>query len=293
MTSVETLAGPRAAHRLSHIIETVSAAHGAPRFPVNVTELALESAAIFGWSDPIIQIEPADIKGFEGALFPDEERTRWLLLYNNTLSSAGRIRFTQAHELGHYVIHRTSRDAFQCSTAADMRNWSLDDQNIESQADEFASYLLMPLDDFRQQVNTDIDLDVLAHCAGRYGVSLTAAVLKWLSYTDQKAVFVVSTDGFINWARSSTPAAKSGAFFRSKGNVISLPAGSLALDDSVRHERMGTEVPAKLWFPHAHKDLSVREMKISADQYGSIFTLLSLPSYAEVWPDKEFRYSRP
>jgi uncharacterized protein (DUF952 family) len=288
VSSVDTLSGPRAAHRLSHIIEAVSAAHGTPRFPVDVRKLALESATIFGWSDPITKIEAADIKGFEGALFPDEERMRWLLLYNNTLSSTGRVRFTQAHELGHYIIHRTSRDAFQCSTAADMRNWSLDDQDIESQADEFASYLLMPLDDFRQQVNVDVDLNILAHCADRYGVSLTAAILKWLSYTDQKAVFIVSTDGYINWARSSTPAAKSGAFFRSKGNVIPLPAGTLALDDSVRHERVGANVPAKFWFPHAHKDLSLREMKISAEQYGSVLTLLSLPPYAEVWPDQEF-----
>ncbi len=255
---------------------------------MDVSELALESATIFGWSDPITEIEAADIKGFEGALFPDEERTRWLLLYNNMLSSAGRIRFTQAHELGHYIIHRTSRDGFQCSTAADMRNWSLDDQNIESQADEFASYLLMPLDDFRQQVNVDVDLDILAHCADRYGVSLTAAVLKWLSYTDQKAIFIVSTDGYINWARSSTPAAKSGAYLKTKGNVIPLPLGSLALDDTVRHERFGANLPAKLWFPHAHNDLTVREMKISADQYGSIFTLLCLPPYAEIWPAPAF-----
>lgn len=288
MTRVETVAGPRAAHRLSHIIETVSSAHGTPRFPVNVSELALGSAEIFGWSDPITQIEAADIKGFEGALLPDDEKKRWLLLYNDNLSSTGRIRFTQAHELGHYIIHRTSRDEFQCSTAADMRNWSQDDQNIESQADEFASYLLMPLDDFRLQINSHLNLDLLAHCADRYGVSFTAAVLKWLSYTDQKAVFIVSTDGFINWARSSTPAAKAGAFFRSRSNVIPLPIGSLASDDSVRHERNGVDVPAKLWFQHAHQDLNVREMKISADQYGSVFTLLSFPSYADVWPDKPF-----
>lgn len=287
MSKVETIAGPRAAHRLSHIIETVSSVHGTPRFPVNVNELALESAEIFGWSDPITQIEAADIKGFEGALFPDEEKKRWMLLYNNTLNSIGRIRFTQAHELGHYIIHRTSKDVFQCSTAADMQNLTQNDQNIESQADEFASYLLMPLDDFRQQVNSYVNLDVLAHCADRYGVSFTAAILKWLSYTDQKAVFIVSTDGFINWARSSTPAAKAGAFFRSKSNVIPLPLGSLAADDAVRHERNGVDIPAKLWFQHAHRELNVREMKISADQYGSIFTLLCLPSYAEVWPDRQ------
>ena len=31
-----------------------------------------------------------------------------------------------------------------------------------------------------------VDLDILGRCADRYGVSLTAAMLKWLSYTDEK-----------------------------------------------------------------------------------------------------------
>lgn len=50
----------------------------------------------------------------------------------------------------------------------DMHNWTQDDKDIEGQADLFASYLLMPLDDYRIQVSTSaVDLDVLAHCADR------------------------------------------------------------------------------------------------------------------------------
>lgn len=70
----------------------------------------------------------------------------------------------------------------------------------------------MPLDDYRKQVTTAVDLDLLGHCADRYGVSLTAAILKWLQYTDEKAGDVQRW--FTNWAWSSEPAAKAGAFFR-------------------------------------------------------------------------------
>lgn len=66
-----------------------------------------------------------------------------------------------------------------------MLNWSKDDKDIEGQADLFASYLLMPLDDYRKQVTGTVDLDLLGHCADRYGVSLTAAILKWLQYTEE------------------------------------------------------------------------------------------------------------
>jgi hypothetical protein len=41
------------------------------------------------------------------------------------------------------------------------------------------------MDDFRRQVvGQQISLELLGHCAERYGVSLTAAILKWLEFTD-------------------------------------------------------------------------------------------------------------
>ncbi|MDP1638694.1 MAG: ImmA/IrrE family metallo-endopeptidase [Candidatus Nitrotoga sp.] len=273
----------RAANRIVKLTEMFSAAHGVDRFPVEVTPLALEAARIFGWSDPITKVQAANIKSFDGALFPGDGRKEWLLLYNEAMSSLGRVRFTQAHELGHYILHRQVRESFQCSDV-DMLNWSKDDKDIEGQADLFASYLLMPLDDYRKQVTTTVNLDLLGHCADRYGVSLTAAILKWLQYTDEKAVLVMSKDGFISWAWSSEPAAKAGAFFRTRKHVIPIPEGTLALNASVKHDRLGTQVPASVWFPHASFDTSLREMKIYAEQYGAVLSLLHLPRFADVWP---------
>ena len=276
----------RAANRLVKVVEAVSMAHGIDRFPVDVPQLALESARIFNWSDPITKVQAAAIKGFDGALFPGDGRKEWLLLYNNAVTSPGRVRFTQAHELGHYILHRMQRESFQCNDA-DMLNWSQDDRDIEAQADLFASYLLMPLDDYRKQVTTNIDMGILGACAERYGVSLTAAILKWLQYTDEKAVLVMSNDGFINWAWSSEPAARAGAFFRTRGNVIPLPEHSLAANQEVLHDRQGTKISAAVWFPHADPSIPLREMKIHAAQYDATLSLLCLPRSAEAWPPRD------
>lgn len=278
--SAENLTPQRAATKLFRIAETFSAAHGLPLFPLDVTQLALGTADLFGWKDPITDVMAAPIKGFEGALFPNDQRTKWMLLYNEALASKGRVRFTQAHELGHFVLHRLLRERFQCSQH-DMLDWS--EKNIEGQADLFASYLLMPLEDFRRQEQRVMDLNVLGACADRYGVSLTAAILKWISYTDQKAVFVMSNDGYIDWARSSDPAFKAGAFFRTSAGPIEIPAGSVAADESIRHERSGIVLPASTWWPTAEPAVQVREMKISADQYDSTLTLLVLPHSGSVW----------
>lgn len=277
----DTQTPQKAANRLNRILEH-AAKFGQVRFPVDVPMLAKEAASIFQWSDPITEIEGVDIKGFEGMLFPNDGKTAWKLLYNSKVTSEGRIRFTQAHELGHYILHRQLQDRFDC-TEEDMRNWSMDESDIEGQADLFASYLLMPLDDYRNQLNTEVNFDLIGHCAERYGVSLTAAVLKWLEHTDENAVFIVSRDGYITWATSSQQAMSAGAFFKTSANVIEIPAGSLAARTEITHDRRGSEISAQLWFPHADKNMTVKEMKIVSDQYDCVYTILKLPRSEKVW----------
>lgn len=276
----------RAANRLARVVEAFCSAHGAERFPIDVRPLALDAANIFGWSDPISEVKAANIQRFEGALLPNEDKKKWLLLYNDQLTSAGRVRFTQAHELAHYILHRLTRESFQCSQA-DMLNWSTDERDIEAQADLFASYLLMPLNDYRRQINARVDLELLSHVADRYGVSLTAAILKWLEYTSDKAVIIMSNDGFLNWAWSSGSAAKAGAFFKTRTQTIPIPNGSLAANPLVKRDKKGAEVPATVWFPHADRKVTLREMKIRSDQYDSVLTLLCLPSDLTVWPPRD------
>ncbi len=279
------LSPAKAANKCNKIIDVYHAAHGGNRFPVNVDELALGSAEIFGWTDPITKIQKANISNFEGMLSSNDSKTKWMITYNSGLSSSGRILFTKAHELGHYILHRETRSEFMCSRD-DMLDWSKG-ENIESQADLFASYLLMPLNDFRIQVKGMLNLDTLAHCADRYGVSLTAALLKWLSYTKEKAVLVMSNDGFMNWAFSSDAAFKAGAFYKTRNNIIPIPATSLTANDSVVSDRIGIELPAKIWFPYADSDSSLLEMKLCSEQYDCTLTLLILPKYTDFWPPKD------
>lgn len=271
------------ANRLSKLL---SLSLGAERFPVDVESLALEYAAQFGHDDPITNVIGDELPGFEGALYPVEKKGRleWALLYNSTIEVPGRIRFTVAHELGHYILHRSSKSEFECSEG-DMLHWESVERQIEADADAFAATLLMPIDDFRMQLGSDsIALDILDQCAKRYGVSLTAAVLKWLEFTSQRAVLVMSRDGYILWARSSQSAFQSGAFFKTKGRVVPVPEGSLASSPSpLGNERDGSEVNARVWFPKEPKDMALREMKLVSDKYEQTMSLLILPKAEPNW----------
>ncbi len=290
MDNTRKLTPAKAANHLNKIVDVFHNVHGSDRFPVNVDELALGAADIFKWSDPITKITEANIKKFEGMLSSNENQSKWMITFNSSLSSSGRVRFTKAHELGHYILHREVKQEFMCSRE-DMLDWSAE-ENIEAQADKFSSYLLMPLNDFREQVNGQLCLDTFSHCADRYGVSLTAAILKWLSYTDKKAVLIMSNDGFMNWASSSDPAFKAGAYFKTCGNVIPIPEASLTANQRVATNSEGVKLPTKLWFEHADSDSDLLEMKLFSEQYDCTLTLLILPKYADFWPPrKEFTLS--
>jgi Zn-dependent peptidase ImmA (M78 family) len=264
----------KVANQLTQMLDVFHAAHGEARYPVDVEKLALGCADIFKFPDPITAVKAASISGFEGGLFRQDDK--WLLLYNDGISSQGRIRFTQAHELGHYFLHRSARQSFQC-TAGDMDDWSADQKVIEFEADKFAAYLLMPLHDFRTQIPATVDVNVLSDCANRYGVSLTAAILQWLSCTDEKAVLIRSREGYMLSANASEAAYQAGAYFRTAKEIIEIPPGSLAAKPEVTNEKQGALVPTNIWFPYASASSRLREMKITSDFYDTVLTLLVLP----------------
>jgi len=112
-----------------------------------------------------------------------------------------------------------------------MARWDSVYGQIEQQANEFAATLLMPRDDFEQQTGTNAKpgFEELEACADRYGVSLMAVTLRWLQFTERRALFVVSVVGFILWARSSEKALRSGAYIKTANvPLVELPPSSLA-----------------------------------------------------------------
>jgi IrrE N-terminal-like domain len=262
----------RWAFDLTHLL---NARFGADRFPVDIPTVALEYTAQRYPDDPIISVQGEDLPSFDGGLFKSPPgRKGWGIIYNNRISSKGRINFTLAHEFGHFLLHRLAYpNGFRCGEQ-DVVRWDSEYGQVEHQANVFAANFLMPLDDFRRQIPTmdKVDLDMISHCADRYCVSLVAAALRWLSYTQKRAVLVVSRDGFILWARSSDAALKTGAFFRTSAGPIEVPAASLPLKQNLLVNGKATiDHGTGVWFREP-----MREMTVFAEQYDFAVSLLLL-----------------
>jgi hypothetical protein len=92
-----------------------------------------------------------------------------------------------------------------------------------------------------------------------------------------------SRDGFIMWARSSKRALRTGAFYRTSGPPVPLPAESLAgRADRLVDGRTGIGLPAGVWLRE-----DVREVTIFADQYDFAISLLMLSNDAPAWQNEE------
>jgi hypothetical protein len=268
------------ANRLTKILSVHQAVHGLPRFPLDVAALAQDFSRQVFPDAPITMVGGLNMsKGVEGMLMLRGDGSgEWGIIYNESIRSAGRRNFTLAHELGHYLLHRHLHPAGLKCTNRNMADWDESVTRIEGEANTFASFLLMPLDDFRAQIKgRSIDIDVLTELAGRYAVSLTAAILKWMTITDKRAMIVVGKDGFIDWARSSEPLLKSGVFYRARQEVTELPPASLAAQevdwDTGRH---GHHHPAGVWAGSE----PVREMTVFSPGNEMSISLLLYPDRA-------------
>ncbi|MDO3441825.1 ImmA/IrrE family metallo-endopeptidase [Agrobacterium sp. V1] len=262
------------ANRITKMLDMVFGDDRFDRHPVDVENLSVEYSRQIAPHSPIHQVVGRDLPGCVGALvYSDTSPRQWGILYDNGQPETRRA-FTIAHEFGHYVLHRglvEQDERFDGGIYCDEN--SVDrraGEGIEKEADQFAAALLMPFHDFRRQISSkeQPSLERLGEVAKRYGVSLTAAILRWLEYTESRSMLILSNEGFALWAKSSEPALKSGRYIRTKNDMFELPQ----LSATVRQDfglSIGVKHPVGVWFNEP-----ATEMCFRSDRYDQEITLL-------------------
>jgi Zn-dependent peptidase ImmA (M78 family) len=264
------------AARITQMLDLVLGVDRFDRAPVDVTGLALEYSRKVAPNSPIHEVVERNIPGCVGALVYGEALPRqWAIMYH-VGQSDGRRSFTVGHEFAHYVLHRELIEedgrfdgGIYCDENAVIRR---NGSGIEQEADEFAAALLMPLHDFRRQLPARArpDFEVLGRLAKRYGVSQTAAILRWLEYTETRAIMLVSNEGFAHWAKPSIGALKSGRYIRTRDTVFELPMQAFAARRDYSDAALtGVMQQAGVWFSEP-----VHEMCLRSDRYDQEITVL-------------------
>jgi IrrE N-terminal-like domain len=241
--------------------------------------------------------EPANLtwNASEGALVRNPENHAEWGIFVNPKARAERRRFTVAHELGHFVLHRATQATFNCDkesvyTGIDTL------KAIEREADDFASNLLMPGNMLRDRIDGKrIDIYLLGALAKEFGVSLEAMCIRLVKYTEQRAVLVYWDNGFLKYQWPSGEARRTRVRLRKTADPQEPLLGTLAADEEIAQEWDGVDMPASAWCTSEASDIRLRELKHTYADGNRVLSLLMLESapprtyHASGWEEEQTR----
>ncbi len=215
---------------------------------------------------PVIELP---VEGCDGCILVQGDEGG--ILVNAAIDHAGRKRFTIAHELGHFDLHKRSL-VFRQETLKDIESSS---SGMEAEANAFASTLLMPTRLMKPEFTSKKpSFWVIDEIAERYKVSITAAALRLVQLSDFGCAVLYSSADRVLWS------AKSDYFpyFLERGGPLNKHTAAAALlADSTKTE-LSRKSLASWWAPTDSRAENAEVMEHSRIGYGgSVLTLLYVP----------------
>jgi len=145
-----------------------------------------------------LSLKEVDSDGFDGALVRRASGVGGRILVKRNIREHTRKRFTVAHEIGHYLLHKAS-DSMSCG-AKDIANWTNVEINPEHEADEFASELLLPSAEMKSHTgNQWPSLQLVSNLAREFDASLMATIRKYCDVATQSCAGVWVEGSRVRW----------------------------------------------------------------------------------------------
>jgi hypothetical protein len=214
---------------------------------------------------------------------------RAIITVSTKVGDPRRRRFSVAHELGHFEMHRRQSPLNICTTADMETSMRQAGQQRELDASSFAAALLMPerfflgLGDGR-----DPSLRVIQEVADVFSVSLTAAGRRYVELSAEPCAFVYTQDGIVRWFQGSKDFHDLGLFVDVKAKVDPNSLAGLYFRGVTIPERPH-RVPAGAWLrkDRFHRQATVLEHSMALPNYRAVLTLLHVDEdpFEEDWLD--------
>ncbi|MDA3859634.1 MAG: ImmA/IrrE family metallo-endopeptidase [Melioribacteraceae bacterium] len=198
-----------------------------------------------------------------------------LIKISSNISDPGQKKFTLAHEMGHYFNEKEIRNSiFYACTYKDINTYNFN-KKFETDANEFASELLMPTSWFANATKRrPLNFELLKEVAAQFGTSLTATAIKYVKHGAYPAVLVLSKNGIVEWSfvNEAFPYSwlKKGYKVRKESSAFDYFAGKeMQLCDDI--------VPIHTWFSDDFNCPDVGELNeqnVAMPSYNSVLTIL-------------------
>jgi len=266
------------------IAEDVAKHHGFTALPICPFTIAQKA-------DIVVQEKESNAPGVSGFLMRVGDT--FGIQYAHHIKNEGFIRFTIAHELGHYFLPGHPDKLFPTGHGLHhSRSGFISDDPLERQADHFAGALLMPASLFKKAMNRAgqgfAAIDLLAK---QCKTSITATAIRYAQFTWDTVAVIVSSENRVEycflseqlknlrgltWLKKGDiipPSSTTAAFNRTPSNIAKAKKeeGSCNLDE---------------WLDGA-PDIEINEDVIGLGTYGKTLTVLFTDEALEAEDESE------
>lgn len=239
--------------------------------------------------DIVVQPRDSNKPGVSGCLMRVGDQ--FGILYSSHIKNEGFVRFTVAHELGHYFIPGHCDLIFQNGVALhESRSGYMSHDPCERQADTFASTLLMPVTLFLPALReAGTGFEAISSLATICKTSITSTAIRYARYAEDPVAIVVSSGNTIEYCFTSEALEAIRGFRRiEKGS--SLPPGSLTADFNRTETNIttgaekGGYTSLDDWFDGVVAGIEMKEDVVGLGAYGKTLTVLFTD---DVVPDED------
>jgi hypothetical protein len=245
---------------------------------LEITSLPVDPFAIADKHEITVMKKVSDAPGVSGFLL--KQGDAFGIMYATHVSSAGFIRFTVSHELGHYFLpgHPAklfpAGDGLHCS-----KSGFICDEECEVEADHFAATLLMPERLFLDAVRTaGAGFPAIEHLADLCETSITATAIRYAELAEDPVAVVMSCGRNVEWCFMSAPLHDlRGLQWLRKGALVPPSSATGRFNRVTSNVRTTARDEAwsslDLWLDGAPK-VDVKEDVVGLGSYGRTLTVL-------------------
>lgn len=231
-------------------------------------EIPLEDLILF-LDGPEVILE--DLNEYEGKFMSFGSSS--IIKINDKIKIEGRKRFTLAHELGHFILHK-NKGYINC-TYNDFLDW-YGRKEIETEANYFASELLMPSDIFNNySKGKKFSVNFLKETANDFNTSLTSTAIRFVQEGYDPIFLICSKDNKILWKQAN----KDFNFFIDFKKLVKIPNTSVTFEKiykGITYEDSQEIDPANWLINDKYNKFKFYEDSISIDNYGYTLTFISV-----------------
>lgn len=195
------------------------------------------------------------------------------IIVSDRITDACAVRFSIAHELGHFVLGHPSRPPSELCGAVRARQAASDERNYEAEANAFAGELLMPAHLVQAACEVSpVSMDIPRRIAREYDVSILASAIRFAELSSERCAAVLSSRREVVWCAASA------SFPRDIPRGKRLDPDSVAWDFFTKGtlDERAQPVPADAWF-ETTAQVDVIEHSIASPQHGTVLSLIWVP----------------